>query len=179
MGDGPRRTPAAAGRVCQRRRVHTRRLLLLPLLALALAGCAGGPAPVDWARLDACALVPDAERAGLGLGTATRAGGPVPACRWSGAGRSAGAVPSVGTSLLVAAGTDGYASTVAGLEAGQAREDAQVGGRPAAVFGSGQQVCAVVVDADGGAFTVIGDQGCDGARRVAETALRTAPSASS
>ncbi|MBW0105782.1 DUF3558 family protein [Pseudonocardia sp. KRD291] len=164
-------------------------LSLLPVVALALGGCgsstpsgpgaspAAAASSADWSGVDPCSLVPEGSRAGLGLGArATPIGGPAPSCRFPAATRSAAGL-SVGTQVIVGAG---FAQVVTNMEQGQTvpRVDTEIAGRTAAQFEGGDVICTLVVDVSGSAaVAVIGTDGCDAARRVAETVVANGPGA--
>lgn len=163
-------------------------LSLFPVLVLALGGCGsstppgGGGAPpaaaspADWSGVDPCSLVPEGSRAGLGLAGATPVGGPAPSCRFAAAKRSSAGF-SAGTQVVVGGG---FEQVVANVERGQRvpRADTDVAGRTAAQFEGGGIVCTLVVDvSDSAAVSVIGTDGCDAARRVAETVVANGPGA--
>ncbi|MET0187980.1 MAG: hypothetical protein ABW212_03210, partial [Pseudonocardia sediminis] len=56
--------------------------------------------------------------------------------------------------------------------------DTTIAGRRAAQFEGGDVICTLVVEAsDSAAVSVIGTDGCDAARKVAETAVANGPGA--
>lgn len=163
-------------------RNRTLSLSLLPVVVLALGGCGStdpspSPGAADWSSVDPCSLVPDGSRAGLGLGAqATPIGGPAPSCRFPAATRSASGF-SVGTQVVIGGG---FEQVVTNFEQGKTvpRVDTDVAGRKAAQFEGGDVICTLVVEVSGSAaLSVIGTDGCDAARRVAETAVASGPGA--
>lgn len=167
-------------------------LALATVAVSLLAGCAGagggsaiGPtadAPAD-ANLSVppCSLVPDGELSGLGLtGPGKATGQPAPSCRWDTAGTGGGATGfsySIPTTLIVAAQPGAYDAGLTQLRAqGSTLTEEALDGRRAAVSET-EGTCMAVVDAGSGALSVVASaptDPCGAARRILETALRTA-----
>ncbi|OLL99700.1 hypothetical protein Ae406Ps2_2552c [Pseudonocardia sp. Ae406_Ps2] len=160
----------------------------LPLLA-GCAGAGGGSAVAPTADAPAaanlsvppCSLVPDGELSGLGLtGPGKATGQPAPSCRWDTAGTGGGTTGfsySIPTTLIVAAQPGAYDAGLAQLRAqGSTLTEEALDGRRAAVSET-EGTCMAVVDAGSGALSVVASaptDPCGAARRILETALRTA-----
>lgn len=160
----------------------------LPLLA-GCAGADGGSAVGPTADAPAaanlsvppCSLVPDGELSGLGLtGPGKATGQPAPSCRWDTAGTGGGTTGfsySIPTTLIVAAQPGAYDAGLAQLRAqGSTLTEETLDGRRAAVSET-EGTCMAVVDAGSGALSVVASaptDPCGAARRILETALRTA-----